>query len=321
MPKRKLNYQPLTLWNMPEGPRYFGGGDGGLYSYMFIQDVMNHLTPYHVHSSRDNKSFKIDISNPSVEMEIRALFHMPYEYESYYQPLSETIFSFIRSASSYLLARGGKVYFEIVDATIEDKEILRPVFALYPIHGKVIEFIRTYYQIIPKDTQDSEKKFIAIPKSKVWILEIAKDLGKVNDIITLSNNLKELEKASLLGSDIVLSQKNLFGFDFGKTQTLIDAKILEATSKWGWDMRMGLNNQHALEYYLYHRMLRFGYSMATLRTDMLFKMNGLLKRLGYDATISFSGIPTPEEYLNAIQMMEQRQFSFKQASDLIYFSL
>lgn len=86
-------------------------------------------------------------------------------------------------------------------------------------------------------------------------------------------------------------------------------------------MRMGLNNQYSLEYYLHYRMLRFGYSTAILRTDILSKMNVLLKRLNYDVTMAFSSIPTPEDYLDAIKKMEQRQISFKEASDLIYFSL
>ena len=133
--------------------------------------------------------------------------------------------------------------------------------------------------------------------------------------------MKELGKASLLGSDIITSQKNFFGFEFSKFHKLIDANVLQVSGKWGWDMRMGLNNQHVLEYFLFYRMLRFGYSTAILRTDMLSKMNLLLGRLGYDVNMSFSDIPTPEDYLDAIKKMEQRQLSFKEASNLIHFSL
>ena len=47
---------------------------------------------------------------------------------------------------------------------------------------------------------------------------------------------------------------------------------------------------------------------------MLSKMNNLLARLGYDATMSFSGIPTPDEILDATKKMEQRELSFQEAS-------
>jgi len=321
MPKRKLDYHPLTLWNVPDVRRFFREEESGLYSYMFVEDVTNHVMPYGTRSSRSDKSFKVNINNPFVEMEIKTLFHMPYGNDSYYQPLSESIFEFIRRAAGFLLVRGGRVYFEIVDATIEDEGVSKPVFVLNPIHGKVVRIGGTYYQMIPKDVQDGKKKYIPVPQSKIWALELSKDLGRVKDIIVLSNNMRELGKASLLGSDIITSQKDFFGFEFSKFHKLIDAKVLQVTEKWGWDMRMGLNNQHALEYFLFYRMLRFNYSMSILRTDMLSKMNVLLNRLGYDVTMSFFGIPAPEDYLDAIKKMEQRQLSFNEASNLIHFSL
>jgi hypothetical protein len=254
-------------------------------------------------------------------MEIKTLFHMPYEPDSLYQPLSKAIFEFIRKATAFLLVRGGKAYFEIVEATLEDEGASRSVFVLIPIHGKVFRFGKTYYQMISKDMQEVKEKYIPLPQSKIWVLEIPRDLGRVKDIIALSNSMGELAKASLIGSDIVTSQKDFFGFEISKYNELIDATVLRVTGKWGWDMRMVLNNRHSLEYFVYYRMLRFGYSMAILRTDMLSKMNSLLRRLGYDVKISFSGIPTPETYLDAISKMEQRNFSFKEASDLINFSL
>jgi hypothetical protein len=146
-----------------------------------------------------------------------------------------------------LLVRGGKAYFEIVEATIEDEEASKSVFVLKPIHGKVVRFGKTYYQMIPKDMQEVKGKYIPVPQSKIWVLEISKDLGRVKDIIALSNNMRELGKASLLGSDIVTSQKDFYGFEFSKFHALIDATVLRVTDTWGWDMRMGINNQHALE--------------------------------------------------------------------------
>ncbi len=321
MRNRKLDYHPLTLWDVPDESHYFYERMDGLYSHMFTEDVTNHIMPYRTHSSRNEKTFLVDVDDKSLEIELKTLLHLPYSHDSSYQSLSDSIFDFIREVAGFLLAKGGKCYFEIVDATLNDDETSKSLYVLKPIHGRLIKFWGTYYQVIPKEQREGKKKYIAVPQSKIWILEIPKELGRVKDVIALSDNLRELEKASLLGSDIVTSQKNLYGFEFSKFHRTIDIKILQATNKWGWDMRMAINNQHALEYFMFYRMLRFNYSIAVLRTDILSKMNILLKRLGYDVTMSFSGIPSPKDYLNAIQKMEERQFSFKEASDLIHYSL
>jgi hypothetical protein len=173
--------------------------------------------------------------------------------------------------------------------------------------------------VIPKKVQDVKERCIPVPQSKIWVLEITRNLGKIKDIIALSNNMQELEKASLLGSEIVSNQEKLFGFEFNNFRSLVDAAVLRVTHKWGWDMRMGINNQLALEYYRFYRMLRFGYSMAILRNDMLSKMNGLLIRLGYDVKLTFSGIPNPNEILDTLKKMEQKQLSFDEAFDMISF--
>ena len=314
---RELDYHPLTLWNIPDNRHFFREEGSGLFSYMFVEDIMTHIMPYRERSFSGSKSFQVNISNPSLETEAKALFHISYGHNPFYQPLSEVIFDFIREVVNFLLVKGGKAYFEIVEATIQENETSKSVYVLKPIHGMVVRFGKTYYQVIPKEVQKVKERYIPVPQSKIWVLEISRDLGRVKDIIALSNNMKELGKASFLGSEIVSNQKNLFGFEFNNFSSLIDAAVLRVTHKWGWDMRMGINNQHALEYYLYYRKLRFGYSMAILRNDMLSKMNGLLRRLGYDATMSFSGIPTPEELLDVIKKMEQRQLSFNEAFDMI----
>src|SRR6266487_5511005 len=149
MPRRELDYRPLTLWNIPDDRRFFREEGSGLYSYMFIEDVTNYVMPHSTHSSRHDKSFEINIDNSSIELEIKTLFHMPYEHD--YDRLSAAIFEFIRSAAGFLLVRGGKAYFEIIKATIEDDGASKSVFVLKPIHGKVIRFWKTYYQIIPQD--------------------------------------------------------------------------------------------------------------------------------------------------------------------------
>jgi hypothetical protein len=289
---------------------------------MFIDDVRNHILPYKMRSASGEWLFKVQVSDPSLEVEIKALFpSLSYGHEAYFRSLSDTVFDFIRDVSSLLLVNGGRFYFEIVNGVFRSEDISKPVYVLKPIHGKVIRRGNTYRQIIPKEIKEVEKGYIAVPKSKVWRLEISREFGAEKDIINLSKNMTRLGKVSLLGSEIVTDQKDYYGFEFNKFHALIDATVLRVTEKWGWDMRMGINNQHALEYYRYYRMLSFGHSMAILRNDLLSKMNHLLKRLGYSATLSFSGIPNPQEYLDAMMKMEQRQFSFEEASNLIYFSM
>jgi hypothetical protein len=321
MREKELDYHPLTLWNIPDEPRYFYEKMGGLYSHMFTEDVTNNIAPFRSHSSRNDKSFEVIINDSSLEIELKTLFHLPYSHNSPYDSLSDVVFDFIRGVSGFLLGQGGKCFFEIVDATFKNSDVPKSLFVLKPIHGRVTKFWGTYYQSIPKDRRAENKKYIAVPQSKIWILEMPKELGNIKDVITLSDNLRQLENASLLGSNIVMNQKEFYGFEFNKFHRSIDAKILQVTNKWGWDMRMAINNQHAFEYFMFYRMLRFSHSLAILRTDIFSKMNILLKRLGYDVTMSFSGIPTPKDYLDAIRKMEQRQLSFKEASDLIHFSL
>ena len=48
MTKRELDYHPLTLWNVPDEHHFFRSQAGGLYSYMFIEDLTNsyHALPH-----------------------------------------------------------------------------------------------------------------------------------------------------------------------------------------------------------------------------------------------------------------------------------
>jgi hypothetical protein len=321
MSRRLLDYHPLTLWNTSSEDHFFREEGGGIYSYMFVEDVTNHIMPYSTHSSQSGKSYDVVLNDPSAEIEIKALFHFPYENDYYYQPLSDAIFDFIRKTAGFLLGSGGRAYFEIVNATFAEDKISKPVLVLKPIFGKVIRFGGNYYQKIPKEYQEGKKKYISIPHSKVWRLEMPRELGSRKGVATLSHNLINLGKASFIDSQILLNQIKLYDFDVRKFHATIDSLVLKASEQWGWDMRMGLNNQYSLEYFLYYRMLRFSHSMAVCRSDMLSKMNALLKRLNYNLILSFTGIPTPEDYLAAIEKMKQRQLSFKEANNLIYFSL
>jgi hypothetical protein len=317
MSRRELKFHPTTRRNIPDNRHFFRAEEGGFYSYMFIQDIGTHIMPYSVHSSSGSKSFEVCISNPSLEDEVKTLFHVSYGRDPFYQSLSEIVFDFIREVASFLLITGGKAYFEIVEATIEDNEVSKPVRILVPIHGKIVGFGKTYYQMIPTGVKGVKEKYISVPKSKIWMLEIPRDFGRVKDIIALSNSLRELGKASLLGSDIITNQKKFFGFEFNRFHSLIESTVLRVTNPWGWDMRMYLNYQNVLEYYVYYRMLRFSYSMAILRDYMLTKMNILLMRLGYDVILSFSGIPSPSEILETMNKLEQRQISFAEVYDVI----
>jgi len=322
MPRNELVYHPLTLWNIPSDRHLFREEGGGLYSYIFIDDVRNHILPYNTRSTSGERLFQVDVSNPSLEVEIKTLFHtLSYRHEIYYQSLSDTVFDFVRDVAVLLLIQGGQAYFEIVDGVFHEREGSKSVHVLKRIHGKVIRRGSTYRQIVPKEIKEVKNGYIVVPKSKTWRLEISREFGTEKDIVNLNKNLTRLGKASSLGSEIITNQEDYYGFEFNKFHSLIDATVLRATEKWGWDMRMGINNQHALEYYLYYRMLSFGRSMAVLRNDLLSKMNDLLKRLGYSAIMSFSGIPNPQDYLDAMMKMEQRQISFKEVSDLIYFSM
>ena len=226
MPKRKLDYHPYTLWNVPDDRHFFREEGSGLYSYMFIEDVTNRVMPYSAHSSRSDKSFKVVVNDSSAEMEIKTLFHLSYGHDPYYQPLSEAIFDFIRNVSGFLLARGGRAYFEIVEASIEDDGVSKAVFVLKPIHGKVARFGRTYYQVIPKDMREDKKKFISVPQSKIWILEIPKELGGFSDIISLSNNLNNLGKASFIDSRVLMNKIDLYGFNVSDFHSMIEALLI-----------------------------------------------------------------------------------------------
>jgi hypothetical protein len=311
MPDRKLDYHPLTLWNVPYNPHFFPEDGYSLYSSMFVEDLRTHIMPIGVHSSSTKRTFQVDINNSSLEMDVKVLFHVSYEHDPFYQNISEIIFEFIRETASFLLTNGGKAFYEIVEGSIDENDKLKSVNVLKLITGKVVRFGNTYYQMIPPEIQKGKHKSISVPKSKVWELKLPKSLGGRKDIVALSNDLRELAKASFLDAEIVTNQMDLFGFEVNEFNSSIDAAVLRASHRWGWDMRMVGSNQRILEYYLYYRMLRFSYSMAILRNDLLSKMNALLSRLGYDATMSFSGLPTPEELLDAIKKMEQRELSFK----------
>ena len=43
-----------------------------------------------------------------------------------------------------------------------------------------------------------KRRYISVPQSKVWILEIPRALGRLKDVVALSNSFETLEKASYI---------------------------------------------------------------------------------------------------------------------------
>lgn len=276
---------------------------------MFAEDVHLAVMPFRRMSDKQ-KDFLVMFEGTEQECErasyiIRDLG----EFDGY--DLTEKLCDAVDNIAKHLAWEGCAVY-EIV--TNDDGEVDLHSFT----SKRLVRFPRYFLQIIPRaDWQLWEKKWVIIPASKVWYIEMPSALGASKGY---RNILKKLKKFEHLGPSFV--QKDLEAgvqfqdFDFQKYVRNAEIYYGEITRIWGWNRR-DWSQERSTEFFNFYKMITFRWAQSVLREHIVAELNNLFNRLGIVCELKVAGLPTPSEILKIRQDLQKGTITFAQASDRV----
>jgi hypothetical protein len=294
-----------------------------LYGHTFIEDVRLYVMPIGG-ESRARPDFSIELVPDSpVARSIITYAFAPRDYYHYYSGVTKAISGFIQE-NAFTLAYEGVLYYEIAKGEwpagaveprgIENGSCFKEAFKPLYIPGRVIRLANYYLQIVPPaEWARTGKKIAAIPASDVWLLRIPSELGGPRKHRTL---LKTLVRASTPLPDFVSEALNglseIRDFSLGSFHRQQHLAVASESASWGWPAR-ALWRESTLEYFYYHRHLRFALSMAILREHIIDSINSLLERVDFPSRLVLKGLPTPSEIKGYIEKLEKGEMTFDDA--------
>jgi hypothetical protein len=104
-------------------------------------------------------------------------------------------------------------------------------------------------------------------------------------------------------------------FNFMEYRREMEIYECRVTRRWGWNRR-DLSSGNWTEFALFYRIMTFRWAQATLREHILLELNRLLKRLGINAEIKVSGLPTSENILGLRSEMVFGNISYSKAYEM-----
>jgi hypothetical protein len=225
--------------------------------------------------------------------------------------LAAALEDFMETAARYI-GYQGEVFFEIVDVSDGKQRFQLAPMAL----GRVIRGPGGYYQPVPKaDRKEIGKRFVRIPKDRVWHLKLPRSLGTPRQhrrmLRALGERSDPMPAFQLESMDLGRS----VGYDFSAHRRACDISVERATRRWGtipslWRV------EGTTEYFLFSRRLSWKRAQAELREHALAELNAVLTRVDFPHSVSISGLPAPSEIETMIQRLGTGDVTVGEAMDI-----
>jgi hypothetical protein len=298
-PKR----QSIAYFSSREG-RILGG-----HAFLLARDIPLGILP--IGGSRRHPEFKVELL-PADEDRAAWLnrFLGVGEYERH--ALDESFVDFIETAAEYI-AHYGEVFFEILNDQDGSPAELAPL-AL----GRVLSLPRSYWQIVPKKDRDEiGKRFVSIPRDRIWRLTLPRRLGSPRSHRRLLRQLEALSSPSMPAFALKnpFDQGRSVGYEFGVHRAAADRLVERATRRWGTTMSIQRPIGDSNEYFFIARRLAFLEAQALLREHLVAELNLLLRRLKIDASVKIDGVSTASEIAATLKRLHRGEISFAEALD------
>ncbi len=206
------------------------------------------------------------------------------------------------------LAWEGSAPFEIVHD--ENEGIL-----LYRFTSKrLVRLPYFFVQIIPKKDWGTEgKKLVTIPASRVWYVDMPKELGGASHYRRI---LAQLARFDALGPKF-WREDLASGRSPGNIQEYVRRTRIyfgRVTRVWGWDQR---DLSRGTEFFGCYNHITRRWAQAIMREHIIAELNRLLARLQIACEIKVAGLPTPQEILDTRNDMEAGRISFSTALERV----
>jgi hypothetical protein len=292
---------------------------------MFTQDVPNAVTPYRW-SDKDGYDAKI-IGAESEVIRAKSLLATIERHSSH--GTKELVASAVREIAQ-ALAWYGLAPYEIwvndgseeqnADEDEEGREGSIGLSLFTP--QNLFRLPKICVQLVPRaDRERWGKSVIILPRKILWLVSMPKQLGGYRGYRKLLKRLARFNWTAPpfwqedLGRGL-LEKKT--AFDFSHYRRRIDIYQSRVTRKWGWGWNgRDTTSEKWTEFGLFYRIITFKWAQAVLREHILKELNLLLRRLKIDAEIQITGLPTPEEILQARQAMTEGTISYSKAYDKV----
>lgn len=279
---------------------------------MFTEDV--HLAVMPIGGiSRKQSAFSITLTGSKDECEraVQLIEHIA-QYNGH--DLTKNVSNAVEEIAKLLSWEGCAVY-EIVHS--EDSTPY-----LYGFTSKnLLRLFGWFLQIIPKgDWELLSKKWVLIPSTKIWRIEMPKALGGRKGYLNTISKLKQFDSfgPKFWRTDMVHTKQS-DAFDFQRYNRISEIYRRKVTKAWGWNRR-DWSQERSTEFFCFYKMVTFRWAQAVLREHIVMELNCLLCRLGIDCKIIVTGLPTAEEIKGIRRKLVTGELTFTSASDKVSIS-
>jgi len=286
--------------------------DSASYSAMFIRNYDAGIIPFRM-DGKDPFTVRLSVANQGLEKQLVEFLSIG-QYGQYF--LNESLQSAIEALSLYLITYG-EVYLEIVCKDDTDKIDIgsnKPVFLPW---GKVIKLLNRFFQIVPiANWGHQEKKFYILPASRIWHVQLPKQLGTPR---AHRRMLKRLARLSVVTPGFV-RKNGIYDesarYDFIAQRHYQDIAAESETAKWGGSQGAS-QIEGTTEYHLVVTRLKSAYSQALIREHLINEINTLIARLGADNALEVEGLVSSATINEAMNKLEKGDIGFSEALDAL----
>ena len=304
--RRNRQVKPTVATHFPSLSR---GPDINPNVHMFTQDVQLAVMPIGGRTEK-HKEFSVTLEGSQSEREkAEQLIGEIARYDRH--DLAGMVCDAVEEVARNLAWEGCAVY-----------EIIPGDGGVAHIHGftskRLMRLPGWFLQIIPRgDWKLWDKKWVVIPASKIWYLEMPSVLGGRKEY---KKALKKLRRFEHLGPQFwrkdLERREQSKNFDFQRYTRNSEIYYSRVTKAWGWNRR-DWSQERSTEFFSFYKMVNFRWAQAVLREHIIDELNSLFARLGMTCELKVSGLPTADDILNTKSELLDGKISFGAASDRV----
>lgn len=282
-------------------------------THMFVEDVKIGIIPYH--SRRQNgergETYNVELSGSDQDRE-RAKTILRALAQSDHRDLEDTVRLVVESLASQL-AWAGRAVYEIVDGNQSSEKMLLLVSPY-----RLVSLCGWSAQLVPKnDWKHLKKALVLLPPNALWSISMPSALGGAWGHKRL---LCKLNRYGNVGPNFYMDsledQDGSHAFSAKEYWRESEIYWRRLTKRWGWGRR-DYSDAYTMEFYRLYKRLTFKWAQATLREHVIAEVNGLLKRLDIEASITLTGLICPDAIMKCRDELTSGHISFEQAYNLI----
>jgi hypothetical protein len=275
--------------------------------HMITEDIANGIMPILIRRDSGNK-YRAEIKGEKDAREKVTILLQSFGGLQGHSP-EELVAGAIREVARSV-SQLGFAPFEIIRSPEDQNEIHLVGFT----PQRLVPLPTTYIQIVPRgDRETWGRRFILLSRKTVWSVSMPRTLGGRRGYRRMLAKLSHFASVTPPFIQKRLGSPNAFAtFDVTTYRREADIYHSRACKLWGWNRR-DFTQRNWTEFAQFYRTITFIWAKAILRDHILAELNSLFRRLGIDAELFVSGLPSPDEVLRLRSEMVEGAISYSAA--------